>query len=145
MKTGPEIRGLIAEEKFAKLLGDNLFSSTETENIMNHWDLGITFDVKGVRHTDEFGESDYHWVEIKGIDGRDGWLYGKADFIAFETKKYWIVVDREKLLEHTKRVAIKEWTTDKKPYYLYKREGREDLLMMIPTIELCYIGKMIEK
>jgi hypothetical protein len=140
------IRGLKAEESFKKLLGANATKSDQFSDRMDHWDFNVRFDVKKIRSTDEFGESDYHWVELMNINGNQGWLYGKADYFAFETKNYWVIVGAERLREFIERVVTNnEVIFKKEPYRIYRRSGRLDKVVMIPIIDLCYLGFITEK
>jgi hypothetical protein len=137
-------RGLESEERFRQIFSHGISKSTTMQDMHEHWDFAVKFDVKKIRSVDEFGESNYHWVEIYNVNGEAGWLYGKADYVAFETKKFWVVVPIKQLQEYVKENMIKEYA-DKKPYYLYRREGRRDKLVMVPTIDLCSIGFMIKR
>lgn len=137
-------RGLQSESRFKGMFGSGISKSSVMQDMHEHWDFALKFDVKKIRSTDEFGESNYQWVEIYNVNGDTGWLYGKADYIAFETLRYWIVVPLKALQDFVKENVIKEYA-DKKPYYLYKREGRKDKLVMVPTLDLCSIGFMVKK
>lgn len=143
---GAMIRGLQAEEAFKKLLGDRATKSDKYSDRIDHWDFNLRFDVKKIRSTDEFGESDYHWVELMNVNGNQGWLYGKADYFAFETKNYWVIVEADKLREFIERVVTNvELSIVKLPYRIYRRAGRLDKVVMIPTIDLCYLGYLTKK
>jgi hypothetical protein len=137
-------RGLESESRFREMFSHGISKSSVEEDMIEHWDFNLKFDVKKIRSTDEFGESNYHWVEIYNVNGDTGWLYGKADYVAFETLKHWVIVPIKKLKEYIDRHVVKEYA-DKKPYYLYRREGRKDKLVMVPTIDLCALGFMVEK
>jgi hypothetical protein len=134
-------RGMQAETDFERLLVRPIIKPSHIEDMLEHWDVSVKFDVKKIRSTDEFGESTFHWIEIYNVNGEAGWLYGKADYICFETKKYWIIVPLQALKDFVKANCIKEYR-EKEPYYLYKREGRKDKLMLIPTLDLAYLGTM---
>ena len=137
-------RGLESEQRFQEIFSHGLSRSNTMQDMHEHWDFSLKFDVKKIRSVDEHGESNYHWVEIYNVNGQTGWLYGKADYVAFETKKFWLVVPIKTLQEFIKENMIKEYA-DKKPYYMYRREGRKDKLVMVPTIDLCTIGFLIKK
>jgi len=61
----------------------------------------ITYDVKALKRTnrsDSDTSDDLIWVEFLAISGNDGWLRARnCDFIAFEQKNSFIVVNRDKL------------------------------------------------
>lgn len=140
------MRGLQAEQSFKKLLGYSISKSGATNDRLDHWDFNIRFDVKSIKSTDEFGESNYHWVELMNVNGNEGWLYGKADYFAFETKGYWVIVEAECLREFIKRVVEHtEISPFKEPYRIYRRQDRLDKVVMIPTLDLCFLGFMAKK
>jgi len=70
----------------------------------------------------------YDWqvIEFLGDSGKQGWIHGKADFLAFEMERDFIIVSRKKL----KRLAFdlcdgKEIVkrADESYYKLYSRNG----------------------
>lgn len=132
------IEGKKREDEFAKFF-DKVTKSTKQQDIKEHWDLNIKFDVKMLKRVNRNGEYDenIHWIEIQNVKGNKGWLYGKADYFAFETEDYWAVVEKKALQN-----IVKEKCTDKKIYdqkYLYKfynRKGRNDIITMIKTLDL---------
>jgi hypothetical protein len=144
-RTGALIRGLQAEQSFQKLLGDSTKSNGVSDRF-DHWDFNVKFDVKKIRSVDEFGESNYHWVELMNVNGNQGWLYGKADYFAFETKNYWIIVDAETLRAFIERVVTNtEISFEKIPYRIYRRQNNLDKVVMVPTVDLCYLGFITSK
>ena len=146
-ETGALIRGLKAEESFRQLLGSSATKSSAFADRMDHFDFNVKFDVKKIRSTDEWGEANYVWVELMNIKGNEGWLYGKSDYIAFETLKYWIIVEAEKLRSFIDEVVTNtELLIDTKiPYRLYRRRGRLDKLVMVPILDICYLGFITPK
>jgi len=86
------------EDKFAEVIkqfGDTS-KSTKEEDIHEHWDvkLDIKFDVKAIKKTNRYDNEpneNIHWVELKNVRGNKGWLYGDANYFAFETEDYWII------------------------------------------------------
>jgi hypothetical protein len=146
-ESSPLMRGLQAEQSFKKMLSGSVTRSGNISDRMDHWDFNVRFDVKKIRSTDEFGESNYHWVELMNVNGNEGWLYGKADYFAFETKTYWVIVDAGKLREFIKRVVTSPhiFMGEKEPYQIYRRDGRLDKVVMIPTLDLCFLGFLTEK
>ena len=38
-------------------------------------------------------------IELKNVHGNIGWLYGEANYFAFETVDYWIIVEKLLLQE----------------------------------------------
>lgn len=141
-------RGMQAEESFRKLLGGLVTKSGKFTDRIEHYDFNVKFDVKKIRSVDEFGESNYHWIELVNVTGNAGWLYGSADYIAFETVRYWIIVDilsLRKLVDKKVLDVNTEISPKKEPYRIYRRHGRFDKIVMVPTLDLAYLGFMVEK
>ena len=124
-------------------LGGDVTRSTKYEDMFKHidfwWDSPkkgrIGIDVKGL-NKNKRGDNDYddtiHWLELQNVKGKDGWLKGEAEYIAFRTNTNIIFVNREKLLEFAEN-AIKGkevvYDTPMECYVPYKRLkwGRDDL------------------
>ena len=142
-------KGKETELEFSKLFESSI-QSTKEEDIRQHWDVAIDikFDVKGLKkisRTDESVNENIHWLEIKNVNGDLGWVYGQADYFVFETHKYWILVAKEELQTFIKENIIKEYSKTPTIYNLYTREGRKDVLTLIPTLDLCAISSRIIK
>lgn len=148
-----DITDYLNEGKSKELLFANLFStytlSDKNTDIIKHYDVtigNIRIDVKGLKKVNRWDNDvneNIHWIEIKGITGHKGWLYGEADYFAFETFDYWILVSKERLQEFIKTRTIKEWVKDKELYKLYQRPNREDVITLVKTIDLCSISDAI--
>ncbi len=146
--------GKKTEERFKELLlKSNILTtnSSEEEDIHDHVDLNIVYkiDVKGVkkirRHDTEPNEN-FHYVEIKNVNGQTGWAWAtEVDFFVFETNNYWIVVEKEQLQELIKQKVIKEFMPTPTAYKLYQREGRKDIITLVETIDLIYIAECMLK
>lgn len=124
-------------------LGGDVKRSTKDEDIYKHidfwWDSPrkgrIGIDVKGLnksnRHDSSY-DDEIHWLELQNVNGKDGWLKGEAEYIAFRTPNSIIFVNRKKLLEFALE-SIKDkdvvYDTPKECYVPYKRKkwGRDDL------------------
>ena len=137
-------KGYRGEAEFGKELwfrfGVQPIESTKEEDMFSHWDFkiqGYKYDAKSKKMTSVDGKK-YIWVEFRNVRGRKGWLFGEADFIAFDFGAFWVVAGRKKLLEAIKPRV--DWDTminevDKKvPWKMYSREGREDGVMWIDTM-----------
>jgi len=102
--------------------------------------------MKKYRREDPEPTDRLHWVELRNVNGKLGWLYGKAYYIAFETRNWWIVVRREDLVKFIEGV-LDGWeitTLKPMPYEIYQREGRQDLLTIIPTVDLLAIAERVD-
>jgi len=109
----------MVERAFTKVLSNHK-SSTEKEDITEHWDMStnIKFDVKGLKKTK------------------------RSDFV-FETIDYWIIVDKNDLQEFIKNKIEKDWVYSAALYKLYRRKGREDVITLVKTIDLMYLSSSI--
>ena len=133
-------------------LGGEVTRSTKDEDINRHidfwWDSPkkgrIGIDVKGIKknsRSDKKPDDTIQWLELQGVTGYPGWLYGKAEYIAFRTFTKIIFVKREKLLSFAlEKVKDKEtvYDTPKECYVPYKRKkwGRDDLAFKALTSDL---------
>jgi hypothetical protein len=131
-------------------LGWKISSSSKAENIDEHWDYLIekennNFRVevksrKRVSRNDEKLRTDLTWVEIHGVRPKDtGWLFGKADLIAFEREKSFLMVKRLDLLALVnKKVDLVAKVREPKDalYKIYTRVGRKDKLTLLPTRDI---------
>ena len=108
-----------------------------------HWDVEGTldnkllkFDVKGMKKVNRWDnkkQDDIAWVEGTNVRGKPGWVKGKADYIVFERNEYWLLVNRQELLNHIQdKLKEKGYETGKGIYQIYQREGRLDKITMVP-------------
>lgn len=142
------------EEDFCKAIQNvgKITLATQNENIYNHWDLKLElkFDVKSLKkisREDNDTDENIHWIELMNVNGKQGSLYGKTDYFAFETNEYWVLVSCEKLQKFiAEKCKKKEWDKEPNLYKLYRREGRKDIITLVKTIDLIFISdKMIKK
>ncbi len=149
-------KGQEKEKEFVSLLSDQLEVKTasQDEDSNEHWDIEINnrfkIDIKAIKKDWRGGElnENIHWLEIRGVKD-EGWLFGgKADYIAFETVDYWVIVDRLKIIEFVSNVCKnKIRTEDPKEalYKLYGRKGRNDVLTKVKTLDLMFLSDKIIK
>jgi hypothetical protein len=141
--------GKKTEESFAEIF-DNVDFSSAKEDINEHWDLKVSFkiDVKGLkkrRRGDDGADETIHWVEIKNVNGKKGWLYGDADYFAFELEKYWVIVNKLTLQDYIAKNTVKEYSIVPIVNRLYKRDGRKDVLTLVSSIDLIYMSTQFIK
>ena len=146
--------GKIKEDEFAEMLG-GMTKATDKQDMSEHWDLKLQkemrIDVKAIKRDRRSGEpnEDIHWVEIKNVLGREGWLYGNATHFAFETCRYWIIVEKislQALISDLCKSKVRTSNAGDALYKLYSRRGRKDLITKIKTLDLCFIAEsMIKK
>ena len=135
-------RAKIVEGSFAKNLTDPIWAN-DYQDMHEHWDVEGTldnkllkFDVKGMKKVNRWDnkkQDDIAWVEGTNVRGKPGWVKGKADYIVFERNEYWLLVNRQELLNHIQdKLKEKGYETGKGIYQIYQREGRLDKITMVP-------------
>lgn len=143
------------EIKFASLF-ETFKEATKEENMFGHIDLtvdGMKVDVKGMKklnRSDASVNPDIHWIEFQNVRGNKGWMYGEADYIAFEIPNEFILIERELLLDWCRKVIVDKKPKPKKELYkLYNRPGRKDIislvlvedLLKLPHKKISYVDK----
>jgi len=129
--------------------GWKISASSKDENIDEHWDYLIEkenelFKVevksqKRINRGDKDEQTQFTWVELRNVRGKVGWLFGKADLIAFEKEKSFILVKRLELLALVnKKVNLVAKVREAKDalYKIYTRIGRKDKLTLLPTKDI---------
>jgi hypothetical protein len=131
-------------------LGGEVNRGSTKEDVEDHIDFWwnsprkgkIGIDVKGVKknsRNDNTCDDTIHWLELKNVQGKDGWLYGKAVYIAFRTFSDILFVKRDRLLsfalECIKNKAIVNYNPNE-CYTPYRRKDRDDLIIKVKTSDL---------
>ena len=136
-----------AERLFASAAGKRGYlvrGSTIDENKIKRVDIYLKKgeEIKGVdvKARKKINSSDkkyndyWTWVEFKTADGFDGWMYGDADYIAFEKEDYFLVVNCESLRNLAESLVDrnKEFvkTPEEAKYRVYQRRGEEQLSLI---------------
>ena len=82
------------------------------------------------------------YIEYQNSKGHKGWLYGKALFVAFETKDSFILVPRKALLDWLSSSDLVRWDlpyVDKawnSKYRLFRRKGTLETITQIKVSDL---------
>jgi hypothetical protein len=139
--------GKLSELEFSKLF-DSVNFADKFSDIYEHWDIKIEtkIDVKSIKkesREDLSYNENFHWVEIQNVNGEHGWLYGKADYFAFETEDYWLIVEKEKLQNFIEMKCDKTIGKTKDPYCFFSRKNRKDIIVKVKTLDLSYISDKI--
>lgn len=113
--------------------------SSRQENMMGHFDfrmlpsekspisLGIKVEVKSakrLRRHDTDINYDVIYVEFLNVNGDKGWLYGQADYFAFQRPVGFCLVKKQKLIGVAEALITKEWANKPTLYKSYKRYDR---------------------
>ena len=136
-------KGRIVERNFYKKHLTNAIESSNYQDFNEHWDVQgnldgkiFKFDIKGLKKTNRWDlntQDDNAWVEGTNVRGKPGWVKGKADYIVFERNDYWLLVNREELLERVEsKLKEKNYEKGKGVYQIYQREGRQDKITLVP-------------
>ena len=163
-------RGISAEERFKRAAinrGYIVSKSDPPSDRDDHWDYLIESAdeslrvevkaIKKVRRSDPAPQDEWVWIEIKGVRRDDpGWLHGKADIMAFETKRSFLLVDREELVKFVNNNTDKSCQvfrpedamqkTDDGLYKVYcrRRQAQPDMMVLIETEQLRKLSKTRE-
>jgi hypothetical protein len=130
--------------------GWKISASSGDENINEHWDYLIEkegqahkVEVKSrkrITRNDKDPQSEFTWIELHGVRPKDpGWLFGKADLIAFEKEHSFLLVKKSDLLAVINRkvdLVAKARNPRDAVYKIYKREGRKDKLTLLPMADI---------
>ena len=154
--------GEAAENRFKRMMESRkarVQESTKSEDMYEHFDYRVfvaddsnfTVDVKAMkkicREEDEEVQDEYVWVEFMNVNNAPGWLYGEADYIAFETKTGFSMVDRKKLSDYCDSVVDKNTTVSYCRNALnkvYRRKDRRDSMTLL-ELELIPHTKIIDR
>jgi len=121
--------------ELAKKHGHKVTPANTHQERVEHWDFLLTkeknlrVEVKSLKtfavlHNGRMTK-DFLLIEWKGVSGHDGWIWGKADLIAFERQDGFYIVPRKTLLELGEKLCSQEWV-DRREDMLYKQYGRKD-------------------
>jgi len=108
-------------------------------------EVEVTVDVKGIKkqHRKQKKTSDkWVWLEMVNVQGKTGWVHGKANFIAFERQCDFVVVKRasiQKWVEASGRIRYdlpyvrNSWEAK---YRIYTRRGRKDQITLVKMADI---------
>lgn len=149
--------GKIKESEFSELLlsqvGGTVQILSKYQDMYDHIDIiwtynnrTFTFDIKSAkknRRADNTPDYNINWVELKNVRGNPGWLFGKADYIAFEGEKDWIVCRRTDIIKLIdSKVTNKSIDKSRSLYTYYQRNGRQDIVVKVLSSDLRNIARI---
>lgn len=137
-----------SEIEFAEIMkrkGKEVIFANKEQDMFEHWDVccdGVKYDVKAQkklnRSDDE--ESDVIWIELTNVRGDIGWIKGKADKIAFQTKEGFKIIDRENLFNFIVTFVPSTEVFGKKGYkQWYQRRYRKDVMTYVYPEDVDYL------
>ena len=142
-------RGKNAEDLFCALAKSKKFQCTPSSSYKNIYchvdfilerdDQKFLVDVKGRKKTNRFDKNVddlWIWIELQNVNGKKGWIYGSADWIAFERINDFVLINRNKLINLIESFKMPKELVSKASlakYRLYQRKasGRKDLITQI--------------
>ena len=139
---------VLAFDLFCKEAGWQKVIASLHEDMMHHTDYHVKINGR-VRRVELKGRKEFvkgcfnrerFLIEFKNVNGDDGWIYGKADLIAFLTDGGFIIVERYPLMALMEELLIVEIDGEERvaplcnmttlkgglPPLWYGREGRLD-------------------
>lgn len=144
--------GQLGEQRFVdacKAVGYEVKAATREQNIHDHIDFFVLrshvdvwsgVDVKSGNHPETI------WIEFKNVTGKSGWLFGKAEFFAFEMPEVggFIMIRKKDLIQLCEEIVDATPVKHKDDAHckLYTRKGREDLLTKLHLTDLEKLGKL---
>lgn len=138
--------GTSAERRFynaCRYKGYRVRPATSYENRIKHFDFEVGRDwveVKAMKSPRRGMSPDPNmiYVELRNVCGGDGWLYGEADYIAFEQPNGFLMVRRRELVRLVERMLPRCNRSRVSGVYhtLYSRANRDDLVMVLHKDDL---------
>ena len=126
----------------AKSLSSSIIEEASKEDdIYRHIDIWVganSFDVKAAKKTnrsDLLPNYDIHWIELRNVHGDKGWLFGQADYIAFELETTWCSCPRISLIRSLKgKIDFSNFTTNRDDMFrVYRRKDRLDAIVKVDS------------
>ncbi len=140
------MHGTLAEQRFVDICcgrGLRVVKASKRENRIDHLDFHVhllngrwvTVDVKAIksRRRGQPPDPSVIYVELRGVTGEAGWIYGKADYIAFEQVNGFFMVPRQRLLERTEELlpSCERSVVSGVAMTIYGRRERKDEIMVL--------------
>lgn len=133
---GSDVMGTQAEHSFINCMrshGHKLNKSTREQDMHEHWDYLVDdahkVEVKGrkrAKRSDDKPNDTIIYIEFANVNGDPGWIYGKADYIAFERPDGFLMVPRCELAKLAEILIGDKWAKRPTLYQRYRRNDRPD-------------------
>ena len=136
----------------AERRGYTVIETSAASNMREHIDFilsrddspdKIAVDVKArkktSRRSDNYDDENV-WIEFNNVRGKPGWLYGKADKIAFERAFDFVLVDRESLKDYCEATVSPALVASPfdAVYKSFQRNGRKDVISRVPMKDILH-------
>ena len=149
--------GTKSEEAFANAARKENFivrKATKDQDMKEHIDFFLeqdhfqfSVDVKARKKASRYDntfDDVWQWIEFKNICGNPGWLYGNADYIAFEREKDFVLANREELKNFCEEKVDQDdrvYSSREAKYKCYQRKGNKDLITRIRMVDINNLGE----
>ena len=145
-------RSEVCFKGLAERRGYTVIETSASSNIHDHIDFilsrddtpdKITVDVKARKKSSRSSndyDDEHWWIEFHNVQGKLGWLYGKADKIAFERAHDFVLVDRESLKNYCETTVVPVFvpSTHDAVYKCFQRNGRKDVISRVPVEDILH-------
>lgn len=109
-------------------------------------DKEVAVDVKSWKKPKNKVKGGWVWIEVKNVRGKDGWLYGKADFVVFEREKDFILIPRTQVLHLVNSLVRFDLGfvsgAHQAKYRVFQREGRRDQITQVKISDLLKLNNV---
>ena len=145
-------RAEVCFKGLAERRGYTVIETSTASNMNEHIDFildrddepdKIAIDVKArkkpSRSSDNYDDANV-WIEFQNVQGKLGWLYGKADKIAFERAFDFVLVDRESLKDYCEASVVPLFVSSpfEAIYKCIQRKGRRDVISRVPMKDILH-------
>lgn len=146
--------GKNAELKFMEMMENEKIQfrpSNKFENCHLHFDFIIEYpknkylkiEVKAMKAKQRGMKPNQKviYIELKNVNGKNGWIFGKSDYIAFEQKETFLFVSRLEIIALIKKLKndLPESSQSGQIHTLYTRKNRNDLVAVLHVNDLVEI------
>jgi hypothetical protein len=141
IKNGYRVRSATRDEQIAHI--DFILDAPAWKNIK----VDVKARKKTARQNKQFNDK-WVWIEFKNVQGKDGWVYGSSNFIAFERKDDFVIVNRVTLRNWLSRSNAARFDLPpvknswEAKYRVYSRKGRRDQLTQVKMSDILKLDNL---
>lgn len=145
-----EIEFLKSYCAYFNISGQCIEIASAQDDIYRHVDLWIDnegWDVKAAKKENRIDSTpnyDIHWIELRNVHGKKGWIFGEASYIAFELQDKWLCIPRKGIVAAlVDKIDFTSFTSSRSNLYkIYRRKGRKDAIVKVPVSFLLNIDNI---